>query len=950
MQDFQIRRRCIPRLTLAGVALLALAACGGGGGGSASVRPPDPPPAAPPPTTVVLAPNPAFGKHLELTNTAPAHAAGITGQGVRIGVIDSGVTRNHPALAGRVTHNLNYVGSPPNNLSIDDVVGHGTAVSQIMAGTPFGSWPGGIAPGALIISARIISDKAPTDDGSGQGNEVSGALGLKPIHQDLIDRGARIMNNSWGGLYWTNLTATAPIADEYRPFVIANNGLVVFATGNSSFANPSSMAALPSQLGLNGSRPGADLERGWLAVAALDTDNPAQLASYSNACGVAMNYCLVAPGKVTVTGTDDSPTNPSYWNWNGTSLAAPQVSGAAALVWQAFPYFNNDLVRQTILASATDLGAPGVDAVFGWGLLNVGKAVNGPSRFAWGDVTARFDTYTSTWSNRIDGDGGIIKEGTGTLVLSGFNLYTGHTRVNGGTLRVTGSLGTNGLSSHVTVGPQGTLAGNGGITGNVENAGTLAVDGNAVFSIFGSYHQLASGRLAVVLGDFLMISGTAQLDGGALHVLGKKSYISAPTQQTVLRADGGLTGRFDSLTWAPNVFLTATFGYSGTQAWLDITRLDVTATAQSMGLSAMAVSSAERMERTFDAIDRTRDSGVGFGGLPVTGDFLDAAAGFQRTASAAAAERSLASLSGELHGADAALALMQIEGNRHALESRLDELRATPLDRAGGAWTAGLDGQRALGQLNVDGNGWVLGQDRRFGDRWMLGAAFGQSEATARHELRGDRERNRQLEGQLYAQWQHGDNYLLGRFAAGRMQRSLQREIVLGAEGFAVDSDYANRYSTLGLQAGRRFDLGDATLTPYVGVQALQLDRGGFTEHGAAGFGLRTEGSTLGATQALLGARLGREWQVGAARLMLRGRAEWQRALSQTGTDIDARFTAMDVWAPIRGHALDRDAGVFGMGLSGALPRWGRVSLDVDGRRERGQTHGEASARWSLAF
>ena len=267
MQGFRILSECNRRIGLAAVALLALVACGGGGG-SANVRPPDPPPAAPPPVAVVFAPNPAYSKHLALTNTAVAHSAGFTGQGIRIGVVDSGVNRNHPALAGRVVDNLTYLNSPPNNLSIDDVVGHGTAVSQIMAGKPFGSWPGGIAPGALIISARIISDKSPVDDGSGQGNEVSGAVGLKSIHQDLINRGARIMNNSWGGLYWTNLTATAPIADEYRPFVIGNGGLVVFATGNSAFANPSSMAALPSQPGLGGSRPGADLERGWLAVAA----------------------------------------------------------------------------------------------------------------------------------------------------------------------------------------------------------------------------------------------------------------------------------------------------------------------------------------------------------------------------------------------------------------------------------------------------------------------------------------------------------------------------------------------------------------------------------------------------------------------------------------------------------------------------------------------------------
>ena len=947
MQGFQIPHGRNLRTGLASAALLTLAACGGGGGSGSTVRPPDPPPAAPPPVAVVLPPSPAYSKHLELTNTAVAHAAGLTGQGVRIGVVDSGVNRNHPALAGRVVNNLNYVGSPPNNLAIDDVVGHGTAVSQIMAGAPFGAWPGGIAPGALIVSARIISDKPPVDDGSGKGNEVSGAIGIKSIHQDLINRGARIMNNSWGGLYWTNLNATAPIADEYRPFVIGNDGVVVFATGNAAFANPSSMAALPSQAGLGGSRPGADLERGWLAVAALDTDNPTQLASYSNACGVAMNYCLVAPGKVVVTGTDDSPTNPTYYNWSGTSLAAPLVSGAAALVWQAFPYFNNDLVRQTILGTAKDLGAPGVDAVFGYGLLDVGRAVQGPGRLDWGDVTASFNTGTSTWGNRIVGNGGITKLGSGTLVLAGQNAYAGATRVNGGTLRAAFA-----LPGQAFVGPQGRLElFNASVKGSLDNLGTTAITGGAGHTISGDFHQGANGRLAMEVGSRVLVNGKATLDGGDLQITGKVSGYVSSQQELLLNALGGVTGTFATLSQGPGVFLDARLLYDPFRVLLDIRRLDITATAQSMGFSAASVASAQRIEGAFVLIDGGTVGGI----AGPTPGFVDAAGAFQRTAGTAAAEQSLASLSGELHGADAAFALIAIEGNRHALESRLDALQGAPLAGAAlgvaapeGAWAASLNGHRALSHFNVDANGWVLGQDRRFGERWMLGAAFAQAEGFARHALRGDRERNRQVEGQLYAQWQDGSDYLLGRFAIGRMDRSMQREIVLGAQGFAVASDQANRYTTLGLQAGRRFAAAGATLTPYVGVQALRMDRSGFAEPGAAGFGLSAGDSTLAATQALLGARVGREWQLGAARLMLQGRVEWQRTLSQSGSDIEARFTALDVWSPILGQGLDRDVGVFGLGVSSTLPRWGRVSLDIDGRNERGQTYGQAFARWSL--
>src|SRR5690606_21591777 len=136
----------------------------------------------------------------------------------------------------------------------------------------FGTWPGGIAPGAEIVSARIISDEPPEDDGSGEGNEVDGPLGLAGIHDDLIDYGVRIMNNSWGGLYWTDPQATAAIAAEYRRFIVQNDGLVVFANGNSGFEDPSDMAALPSIAGVGGSLPGADLERGWIAVSALERD------------------------------------------------------------------------------------------------------------------------------------------------------------------------------------------------------------------------------------------------------------------------------------------------------------------------------------------------------------------------------------------------------------------------------------------------------------------------------------------------------------------------------------------------------------------------------------------------------------------------------------------------------------------------------------------------------
>lgn len=874
-----------------------------------------------------------------MTNARAAQALGFTGAGYRIGVIDSGINANHPALQGRVSDSFIYVDPRNNNVAVGDVVGHGTVVAELAAGRAVGQWPGGIAPGAGLVSARIISDRAPVDDGSGQGNEVDGPLGLGSVHADLIGAGVRIINNSWGGLYWNDPTVTNQIAQEYRSFVIGNDGLVVFASGNESRAQPSDTAALPSQVGPNGTLPAADLERGWLVVGALDTANPNQLASYSNACGVAMRYCLVAPGTSLFIDPDATASNIRYFYGSGTSFAAPLVSGAAALVWQAFPYFNNDLVRQTLLGTATDLGAAGVDPTFGYGLLNVGKAVLGPARFDWGTVDVEVTTLRSTWANDISGSGGLTKRGSGTLILSSSNnTFAGDTQVLDGTLQ-TASL----QSVRVDILNGATLIGAGRIAGTVSNRGSTLQVGGAVLAIGGNYTQDDFGRLALNVGDRLNVSGTATIDGD-LQLIGRRDYVVNNTTYPVLQAANGLQGTFASLSSGPAVtFLDATLSYDANTAYVSLQRMDVTAVAASLGaVGTASMDSAIRVEQAFQKVDAQQLQGNG----GISSGFIRAAAALQQSPDAKTAADSLRSLSGRAHAASAAMTFDTIDLGRRALAAHFDGLSQQP--RMLGTW------QRALGGPGEGGatsngfatSGWMMGNDLRLASGAVAGFAFSETRSNSLGDLDGARGRDRQVQAQLYWGTTLGAAYTLGQLGFGNVNRQIERNLQLGEDRSSAFSDYSGSYLNGNLETGYRWGHAAASLTPYMGLDYVRLRSEGFRESGGEGFGLRAAASTSSRTQVLAGVRSAYRWRG----LQLGGYVEWQQALSSEGLSLDASFIGVDAWAPLRGMQPARSGGLLGVAASAPLGERGALRFGYDQRvGERGDDRA-LSLKYSADF
>ncbi len=854
-----------------GVAALAIALAFGlsGCGGGSNVKP-SPPPVNPGGDGGTKPVQPTEDAHLTLIHADQAHDDGYTGKGVIIGIVDTGINSQHPGLQGRVIASQIYLDCSVNDCDKDDVVGHGTMVSEIAAGQPFRGWPGGVAPDADLVSARIVQDKEPPPPDNGNTDETSKVEAADAdffaqyLNPYLASEGVMIQNNSWGGLYFDpdHIDAVAAaFAAAYEPFVVDQDGIVVFAAGNAGQPNPSDLAALPHWA--------PDLERGWLVAVALDTAaaqaaQPAyKLASYSDECGYAADFCLTAPGNVDAPGPFEGYNGDAGWNLyvvQGTSFAAPEVSGAAALVWQAFPYFDNDMVRQTLLGTAKDIGAKGVDPVFGWGLLDVGKAVKGPAKFAWGDVSVSFDDVTSTWSNDISGSGGLTKGGTGTLVLAGNDTYSGGTTLDGGVLQA-----MHVLPGNVTIDPAasvgatpGKLDAVPGVAGDLANGGIVAVHGGDT-TVGGNYTQGSSGTLAVSLGSKLDVTGTATLNGGTLEITGADDGYVANVHTDVLTADGGVSGTFDQLVKDQGVvFTSTTINYTAKSVWLDTTGLDVTIAAAGHGVvyTPASYGSAVRVQGAFEQLN-TR---IAHGTLgSVSSGFVHNAGVFQQAPTLRTAQASLESLSGQLHAASAGMTLQAIDATGRALSDRLTHLANTNGQRHMWMRALQLGGDMARnGYASVDYrlDGWLMGSDMRLGPHAIAGFALSQGQGFEQLAGRFDRNRSRNTAAMAYAGWIGHRWYAHGRLGLGHYHQQMNRMLQLATSYAGVWTDYDGHYNVAYGETGLHLGAGPLRLTPFVDLEYDRVTRSGFAERGAGGFGLKADAQTISRWQSGVGVKL----------------------------------------------------------------------------------------------
>src|ERR1051326_1841775 len=370
-------------------AALCLCACGGGGGGAAPATTVMAPVTTTQPVNTVVPPvsgADAFRTAeyfrmgpLDQIRAADAYALGYTGKGVLIGIVDfnfdfnTGEMNFHPDSIGPDAQAIAFYTAQTREAPASDK--HGYAVAATAAALRNNSGGEGVAFDATVLGVDYFSRV---------NEQVIPQLGTLYRVSDpwtyITSRGGRIINTSFGYEASDAISNPPHVNEAYvlasSAVAVANGALLVASAGNASGSSPSQsnfdIISDMQSMGIANSGPGA-----FIIVGAVDSNN--QIAIFSDKAGLLKDRYMVAPGTNFIL-----PWNNGTALLSGTSFSAPLVSGAAALVLQRWPFLTAHDVANILLNSATDLGAPGVDDVYGHGLLNLAAALqpNGITTFA----------------------------------------------------------------------------------------------------------------------------------------------------------------------------------------------------------------------------------------------------------------------------------------------------------------------------------------------------------------------------------------------------------------------------------------------------------------------------------------------------------------------------------------------------------------------------------------
>ncbi len=304
---------------------------------------------APPESSAATA---SLGPNLKLIGVEPVWARGITGKGIVVALLDSGVDMTHPEFEARWRGGSNswfdpYDEHPEGPI---DASGHGTQMLGVILGGAESGTSLGVAPDAQWIAARVFNDR-----GRATTQAIHQALKwvLDPDDNPATNDAPQVVNSSWSS---AGALCEPEFDDDLRALRAAGI-LPVFAAGTGKPVSPadSPEAFAVGALAADGQTPYFDTAFGPSTCNGKTTIYPQ----------------MTAPGEGIYT-TDRFGL---YTTVDGTSLAAAHVSGTLALLLSARPSLTADEQETILKGTAVDLGQPGPDNQFGFGRVNADAAI-----------------------------------------------------------------------------------------------------------------------------------------------------------------------------------------------------------------------------------------------------------------------------------------------------------------------------------------------------------------------------------------------------------------------------------------------------------------------------------------------------------------------------------------------------------------------------------------------